>query len=108
MAQKSIGNKAAEKEKLCGVEKVREKGKKSALGEIKRVQKIEKAIQETPSVRAAAGEENQDGGKAAARMAGFQLGIGSGAHEELCGHLFLCEAQSVSGLQERNAQIILN
>ena len=108
MEKKRIGNKAAEKEKLCGVEKVREKGKKSTLGKIERVQEVEKTIQESPSVRAAAGEENQDGGKAATGVAGFQLGIGSGAHEEPCSHLLLCEVQSAPGLQEGNAQIILD
>ena len=42
--KKSIKNKAAEKEKLCSVEKVREKGKKTAFGEIKGVQEVEKGI----------------------------------------------------------------
>ncbi len=41
MEKKRIGNKAAEKEKLCGVEKVREKGKKSTLGKIERIEKLE-------------------------------------------------------------------
>ena len=108
MAKKRIGNKAAEKEKLCSVEKVIEKGKKSTLGKIERVQEVEKTIQESTSVRASAGEENQDGGKAAAGVAGFQLGIGSGAHEEPCSHLLLCEVQSAPGLQKGNAQIILD
>ena len=39
--KKSIKNKAAEKEKLCSVEKVREKGKKSAFGEVKGIQKVQ-------------------------------------------------------------------
>ena len=108
MEKKRIGNKAAEKEKLCSVEKVREKGKKSTLGKIERVQEAEKTIQESPSVRAAAGQENQDGGKAAAGVAGFQLSIGSGTHEKPVSHLLLCEVQSTPGLQEKNARIILN
>lgn len=40
-SKKSIGNKAAEEEKICSVEKVGEKGKESAFGKIERIEKLE-------------------------------------------------------------------
>ena len=107
-SKKSIGNKAAEEEKICSVEKVGEKGKESASEKLKESRSLNKPSRKARRSVQQREKENQSGEEAAAGVAGFQLSIGSGTHEKPVSHLFLCEVQSIPCLQKRNAQIILN